>query len=183
VALADYVNLDASVLPHLTAHNAETKWNSYYVKFKSVKRNFDIVEGTKYGLSEKDFAKGVTTVEAKLERECYAYKRMDALFGSRPNVKAKQVAPPPLPDGVDYDDDDIEMIRVFNDNPIDDDFPVPRSLIKHTNGILKNCWTSLKKIPIQMKKDEDTVKVNEWIIACIVLHNIAILFRDDCEEE
>ena len=30
---------------------------------------------------------------------------------------------------------------------------------------------------------EDTVKVNQWIVACLILHNMVLKFNDDWEEE
>jgi hypothetical protein len=45
-------------------------------------------------------------------------------------------------------------------------------------GLLKSRWASLKNIRIQIKKQEDFVKVNEFVICCFILHNIMILVND-----
>lgn len=63
-------------------------------------------------------------------------------------------------------------------------FSRARCIIEHLNGILKGRFGSLKGIRIQVKKKEDFKKVNEWILVCLILHNILILINDDfdCEE-
>jgi hypothetical protein len=51
-----------------------------------------------------------------------------------------------------------------------------RVCVEHTFGIVKNRFMSLKGMPIQAKKESDFVRVNKWIKACCILHNIAIKF-------
>lgn len=60
---------------------------------------------------------------------------------------------------------------------------VARTKIEHTNGILKNRWSSLKCIPTQIQVADDIEKVNEWIVCCIVLHNLGIIMKDLWEYE
>jgi hypothetical protein len=47
-----------------------------------------------------------------------------------------------------------------------------RVVSEHGNGILKNRWSSLKRLPIQINRTVDVSRACEWIIACCVLHNI-----------
>jgi hypothetical protein len=42
--------------------------------------------GKKFCLGQDDYDKGIRTIEAKLEKECPNYTRMDILYGSRQNV-------------------------------------------------------------------------------------------------
>ena len=65
-----------------------------------------------------------------------------------------------------------------------------RVIIEHVNGILKGRFTSLKGrfmslkgIRIQVKKKSDFQKVNEWIIACLILHNFLNMQHDAWDED
>ncbi len=58
-----------------------------------------------------------------------------------------------------------------------------RVVIEHTNGILKNRFASLKGIRTQIKSKEEIEKVNDHILACIVLYNIMNLMNDSWPEE
>ena len=51
-------------------------------------------------------------------------------------------------------------------------FSTARVKIEHVNGILKARFTSLKGLRIQVKQLDDFVRVNEWIVVCIILYNI-----------
>ena len=44
------------------------------------------MNGAKYLLGEDDLKKGITTIQQKLNHDCYGYNRMDILFGERQNV-------------------------------------------------------------------------------------------------
>jgi hypothetical protein len=56
-----------------------------------------------------------------------------------------------------------------------------RVCVEHTLGILKNRFMCLKGIPIQVKKLDDFRRINEWIKACCILHNVIILDGDDVD--
>ena len=40
----------------------------------------------------------------------------------------------------------------------------------------------MKGLRIQVKKLDDFVRVNEWIVVCIILHNILLNFKDDWDD-
>ena len=42
---------------------------------------------------------------------------------------------------------------------------------------------SLRGLRVQIQKKEDTLKVNKWIVAVLVLHNMVLKFNDNWEEE
>jgi len=50
-------------------------------------------------------------------------------------------------------------------------------------GILKSRFSSLKGVRIQVKKLDDFVRINEWIVVCIILYNILHSFNDEWEED
>ena len=58
-----------------------------------------------------------------------------------------------------------------------------RILVEHVMGLLKGRWSSLRGLRVQIHKKEDTVKVNQWIVACLILHNMVLKFNDNWEEE
>jgi len=68
--------------------------------------------------------------------------------------------------------------RVFNEL-----FSSCRVGIEHVNGILKARFNSLKGIRIQIKKKQDFVKVNRWIVVTLILHNFLIKMKDPEFEE
>jgi hypothetical protein len=73
--------------------------------------------------------------------------------------------------------------EVFNDL-----FSTARVKIEHVNRILKARFTSLKGLRIQVKQLDDLVRVNDWIVVCIILYSILLSFKDvlsedDIEEE
>ena len=59
----------------------------------------------------------------------------------------------------------------------------PRQAIEHVNGLLKGRFQSLKGIRIQIKKKEDFKQFVDWIVACLVLHNMFLRYKDSWEEE
>ena len=60
-----------------------------------------------------------------------------------------------------------------------------RAQIEHAFGILKARWTSLHKpgLPIRIGEDvqRDHKRISQWILACIVLHNILHEINEDGE--
>jgi hypothetical protein len=38
------------------------------------------------------------------------------------------------------------------------------------------------ELRIQVKKLDDFVRVNEWIVVCIILHNILLSFKDEWDD-
>lgn len=59
----------------------------------------------------------------------------------------------------------------------------PRQGIEHVNGLVKGRFQSLKGIRIEIKKKKDFKKFCEWIVACLVLHNMFMRYNDSWEEE
>ena len=55
-----------------------------------------------------------------------------------------------------------------------------RVAVEHGIGVLKNRWGSLKHVRLQYKdrQTNDLERINEWILACIILHNVLISFKD-----
>ena len=47
-----------------------------------------------------------------------------------------------------------------------------RIIVEHVMGLLKGRWCSLRSLRIQIHKREDTEKVNNWIVCCLILHNM-----------
>lgn len=45
-------------------------------------------------------------------------------------------------------------------------------------GLLKGRFSSLRGIRIQVKTKKDFAKVNRWILACLILHNIVTFCND-----
>jgi hypothetical protein len=58
-----------------------------------------------------------------------------------------------------------------------------RCRIEHVNGILKARLGSLNAIPIDIASEEDLVRAQRWIRACLVLHNIYLRRKDEWEFE
>jgi hypothetical protein len=57
-----------------------------------------------------------------------------------------------------------------------------RVIIEHLNGILKGRWASLNGIRTQIRKKEDCKKVNDWVRACLTLHNMMIAKDDEWDD-
>jgi hypothetical protein len=68
--------------------------------------------------------------------------------------------------------------KIFNEL-----FSSARVVIEHVNGILKGRFSSLRGLRVQINKVDDIKNFNEWILVCLVLHNMLMRFRDDWEEE
>jgi len=58
-----------------------------------------------------------------------------------------------------------------------------RSRIEHVNAILKGRLGSLNAIPIAIDCNEDHVRAQRWIRACLILHNIYVKRKDEWEFE
>ena len=57
-----------------------------------------------------------------------------------------------------------------------------RIIVEHVMGLLKARWSSLRGIRVLIHKREDAKKVNDWIVACLILHNMVMTFNDNWEE-
>ena len=67
-----------------TPDNAKTRYESYKKRYGNANT---ASKQTGFGLTEKDYSRGLTTIESKLESPlCPYYDRMNALFGHRQNV-------------------------------------------------------------------------------------------------
>jgi hypothetical protein len=58
-------------------------------------------------------------------------------------------------------------------------FSSARQVIEHVNGIIKNRFGSLKNIRIEIKKAKDFETFNNWILVCLILHNLLLSFDDE----
>ncbi len=84
VGLADFVNQRCG-----TNWDPKTSMNRYkaFVKiFTDTRKAYNNVNGAKYLLGEDDMKKGITTIQQKLNSNCYGYQRIDVFFGERQNV-------------------------------------------------------------------------------------------------
>ena len=82
--LADWVNEKCGC--NWDRKKAEDRFRVYKKMFKDTKRNQLDTTGAKYNVGPKDHAKGVYTIEDKLEKDCPYFKRMDILYGGRQNI-------------------------------------------------------------------------------------------------
>lgn len=81
-SMAEYVNKICK--SDWDMKTAKSRYESYLNVYKKALKDS---QGTGYGVTEKDREKGITTVEAKLEKTCPLYSKMDGLFGQRQNVR------------------------------------------------------------------------------------------------
>jgi hypothetical protein len=58
-------------------------------------------------------------------------------------------------------------------------FSSARVLIEHVNGMLKGRFSSLKLLSTQIKERKDFEACNDWILVCLILHNLMIDFNED----
>jgi hypothetical protein len=68
--------------------------------------------------------------------------------------------------------------KIFNEL-----FSSARVVIEHVNGILKGRWSSLRGLRTQIREKKDFKMINEWILVCLILHNLMIRFQDDWQPE
>jgi len=96
--LADYVNLRFH--KKWDAKSTGTRFRSLLKKYKLTKHAFLDVSGKKFGLTAEEIASGMT-VDGKLEKLCYGFKRWDNLYGMRQNVNPSYTF-----ESLDDEDDD-----------------------------------------------------------------------------
>lgn len=82
--LAKFVNFKCGA--EWTSTYAESRFRALVKKYKSTKRALLDPSSKKFCLGQDDYDKGIRTIEAKLEKECPNYTRMDTLFVSHQNV-------------------------------------------------------------------------------------------------
>ena len=58
-----------------------------------------------------------------------------------------------------------------------------RVKVEHVNGCIKARFASLKKIPINVKHENDHARCAAWITTCVMMHNILLFLRDEFEYE
>jgi hypothetical protein len=88
---------------------AQTRYRAQYNNYIDTRKKLNDVTGEKLCISEKDMKKGIRNIEAKLESMCFGFRRWDALFGERQNVKPTSVYEPVI-------------IQRENDSPLTFDF-------------------------------------------------------------
>ena len=66
-----------------------------------------------------------------------------------------------------------ERRNIFNSN-----FSKYRIRIEHTFALLKERFASLKELRLQLKNDKCIKKACQWILTCIILHNILVEEND-----
>ncbi|KAK3815525.1 MAG: hypothetical protein J3R72DRAFT_529756 [Linnemannia gamsii] len=124
--LADVVNRASNGRFRLNAKSMRERWGRHKSKYISTKK---IVESTGFGINDTDRAKNIFSISAKKEKLCLGYQRMDALFGTKPNItplaEYDSTLPPFAPQPSDpfehldlpseWDHDDYEMHGSYND--------------------------------------------------------------------
>ncbi|KAG0080671.1 hypothetical protein BGZ93_002905, partial [Podila epicladia] len=81
--LADIVNRASGGRFHLNSKSMRERWGRHKAKYITTKK---IVESTGFGINDADRAKRIFTIAAKKEKLCLGYQRMDAIFGTKPNI-------------------------------------------------------------------------------------------------
>jgi hypothetical protein len=90
--LAEYVNQTRGA--KWDKKQAESRFRAYLKLFKETKRKYLNPCGEKYCISAADEAKGIFTIEMKLDVDCPYYSRMDKLFGERQNIQPTYIMEP-----------------------------------------------------------------------------------------
>jgi hypothetical protein len=54
-----------------------------------------------------------------------------------------------------------------------------RCRIEHVNGQMKARFSSLRAMPIDIKKKKDVQFAHLWVQGCIILHNVLVFMKDD----
>lgn len=70
--------------------------------------------------------------------------------------------------------DQIEFNRKFSS---------ARIIVEHVMGLLKGRWSSLRGLRVLIQKEQDIERVNKWIVAILILHNMVMKFKDNWDEE
>ncbi|OAQ32709.1 hypothetical protein K457DRAFT_16272 [Linnemannia elongata AG-77] len=81
--LADTVNRASGGRFRLNAKSMRERWGRHKSKYVATKK---IVESTGFGINDADRAKRIFSIAAKKEKLCLGYQRMDAIFGTKPNI-------------------------------------------------------------------------------------------------
>ncbi|KAH7036111.1 hypothetical protein BKA57DRAFT_442531 [Linnemannia elongata] len=81
--LADTVNRASGGRFRLNAKSMRERWGRHKFKYVATKK---IVESTGFGTNDADRAKRIFSIAAKKEKLCLGYQRMDAIFGTKPNI-------------------------------------------------------------------------------------------------
>ena len=100
--LAQFVNFNCGA--EWTSTYAESRFRAFVKKYKSTKRALLDPSSKKFCLGQDDYDKGIRTIEAKLEKECPNFTRMDTLFVSHQIVAS---------DYDDYDGDSSAEIKEY----------------------------------------------------------------------
>jgi hypothetical protein len=103
-SLGDYVNEKCG--SNWNVKTTQARYRSYIKLFKKTLKEYRDVTGTKFCIGPSDIRRGVTTIDQKLEYQCYGFKRLDALFSVRQNVTPHSVYQPGQNFADDDDDDD-----------------------------------------------------------------------------
>ncbi|KAG0059702.1 hypothetical protein BGZ92_006878, partial [Podila epicladia] len=125
--LADIVNRASGGRFRLNAKSMRERWGRHKSKYVATKK---IVESTGFGINDADRAKRIFSITAKKEKLCLGYQRMDAIFGTKPNItplaEYDSTLSPSEPRPVDpyhdldlpseWDRDDYEMHGSHNDD-------------------------------------------------------------------
>ncbi|KAG0358263.1 hypothetical protein BGX24_006017 [Mortierella sp. AD032] len=125
--LADMVNRASGGRFRLNAKSMRERWGRHKSKYVTTKK---IVESTGFGINDTDRAKRIFSIAAKKEKLCLGYQRMDAIFGTKPNITPlaeydstltllePQPADPYYDLGLpsEWDRDDYEMHGSYNDD-------------------------------------------------------------------
>eukprot|EP00474_Spongospora_subterranea_P004451 CRZ04909.1 hypothetical protein [Spongospora subterranea] len=71
-------------------NEGKSRWEAYLSRYKTTRAQ--IIFQTGFGLTEKDEAQGIRTINDKENCMCPYYQRLDALVGTRQNVQPSVVA-------------------------------------------------------------------------------------------
>ena len=93
----------------ITGENMRVRFGRYKKKYHDAKRLFS---GTGSGLTEKEISKGITIAQ-KLNKLCYSFDRMDALFGHSPSSEPLVTASFNQGEGLIFTQKDFESVLQF----------------------------------------------------------------------
>ena len=158
--LADYVNTHCGT--KWTGKEAGSRYRSYLVKYKQTNRKFFDTNGPKYMISAADIAAGISTIDAKLQKECTGYARMDILFGGRQNIRPTHLMETIDEDEVESDQDNDEDDNDEDDNDEDTfEDPMDANVVDDNNSIntLESALIGIENI--ERENDHDGKTPNE----------------------
>lgn len=88
------------IIPTWTSYRTvEGRWNRLVAKYNEVSRTSST---TGFGIDASDIARGILTVEEKLESLCCCFERLAVLYGERQNTHPYRVSSRGNPDGPTY---------------------------------------------------------------------------------